>query len=115
MGRGRGVSEHLWVSSAGWGGVAVPVVISTSRDLANTHFRTPLITESESLFFFFCKAPSLGRSVVEHAFNSSVSVSLREASLVYTGNCSTLEAPGQLDCIVRPWSLKKNVPNLDKY
>lgn len=45
VGRGRGVSEHLWVSSAGKG-EAVPVVISTYRDLANTHFRTPLITES---------------------------------------------------------------------
>lgn len=50
VGRGRGVSEPLWVSSAGKG-EAVPVVISTYRDLANTHFRTPLITESGSFMF----------------------------------------------------------------
>lgn len=57
-GRGRRVSEPLWVSSAGKG-AAVPVVISTSRDLANTHFRTPLITESESfIYLFLLKSPA---------------------------------------------------------
>lgn len=100
MGRGRGVAEHLWVSLArevrareGCGCVRAQLFLLSFLHAGNlANIRILLITESESLFF---KAPSLGRSAGVHAITLSVSVNLREASLVYTGNSSTLGAPGQ--------------------